>query len=75
MFEREEALNANEARAAYEAKLAELQAFEASPPQGWNFIGTPSWEHWTDLKDEVARLDAVYQAYADIVHAHNSEAS
>ena len=44
----------------YKAKLAELQAFEAAPPNGWNFLGSPTWQRWLQLKEEAAAAEAAY---------------
>jgi hypothetical protein len=47
------------ARQAYEATLAELQAFEQSPPDGWNLIGSPEWERWVALKEEATKAQVL----------------
>jgi hypothetical protein len=44
----------------YEAKLAELRAFEASPPAGWNYVGSPVWQLWMRLKEEVVAAETEY---------------
>ncbi|MPZ48489.1 MAG: hypothetical protein GEU75_04110 [Dehalococcoidia bacterium] len=47
-------------REVYQAKLAELRAFEAAPPNGWNFLGSPTWQRWVQLKEDVAAAEAAY---------------
>ena len=49
---------------AYQAKMAELKAFEAAPPAGWNYVGSPTWQQWMRLKEEV--LEAETQYYAQL---------
>ena len=57
---------ASAARQAFAAKLAALSAFEAAPPNGWNFLGSPSWQQWLRLKEEAAMAEAAYQAWLTI---------
>jgi hypothetical protein len=45
---------------AYQVKLAELSAFEASPPAGWNYLGSPTWQQWMRLKEEVVAAQTEY---------------
>ena len=53
-----------EARELYQSRLEELRAFEAAPPDGWNFLGSPAWQRYIQLKEDVATAEITYSSLA-----------